>query len=64
MASFDNKLNPHNAAHWQQMDELFAADEKKKLLEAIIKSDTEKFYAFTSMLRLTNTLNKITVQKK
>jgi hypothetical protein len=46
------------------MDELFALAEKKNLLEAINRSDTEKFYAFTSMLRVANTLNKVKLLQK
>ena len=46
------------------MDNLFAGDEKKKLIESIKKSDTEKFYNFTAMMRITNTLKRVKVQEK
>ena len=48
----------HSDAYWKEVDKLFALAEKKNLLEAINKSDTEKFYLFTRMLRITNTLKK------
>ncbi len=64
MPSNNDKSNLHDDAYWLQMDKLFALAEKKNLLEAIKKTDTEKFYAFTSMLRVTNTLNKIKVFQK
>lgn len=47
--------------YWQKVDDQFAAAERKNILEAIKKSDTEKFYLFTRMLRITNTLNKAKV---
>ena len=48
----------YSDAYWKEVDKLFALAEKKNLLEAINKSDTEKFYLFTRMLRITNTLKK------
>ncbi len=50
--------------YWKQMDSLFAEAEKKNLIESIKKSDTEKFYDFTAMMRFTNTLRRLKVQKK
>ena len=64
MTSNNDKSNLHDDAYWLQMDELFALAEQKRIIEAIKKTDTEKFYAFTSMLRVTNTLNKIKVFQK
>lgn len=64
MPSNNDKSNLHDDAYWLQMDELFALAEQKRIIEAIKKTDTEKFYAFTSMLRVTNTLNKIKVFQK
>ncbi len=61
-----NKDTPglHTDAYWLQMDKLYAKAEEKNLIAAIKKTDTEKFYAFTSMLRVANTLNKIKVLQK
>ena len=64
MTSNHDKSNLHTDAYWQQMDELYALAEEKNLIAAIKKTDTEKFYAFTSMLRVTNTLNKLKVLQK
>lgn len=61
-----NNVTPglHTDAYWLQMDKLYALAEEKNLIEAIKKTDTEKFYAFTSMLRVSNTLNKIKLLQK
>lgn len=64
MPSINDTTNLHTNEYWLQMDKLFVLAEEKNLLEAIKKTDTEKFYAFTSMLRVTNTLNKIKVLQK
>jgi hypothetical protein len=64
MSSHNDKSNLHTDAYWLQMDELFALAEKKNLTAAIKKTDTEKFYAFTSMMRMANTLAKAKVLKK
>lgn len=64
MPLINNKSNCHNEAYWLQMDELFALAEKKNLIIAVNKSDTEKFHQFTSMMRVTNTLNKAIILKK
>jgi hypothetical protein len=65
MSANNNTPDLHTDAYWLQMDKLYALAEEKNLKAAIKKTDTEKFYAFTSMLRVTNTLNKIkTAQKK
>lgn len=64
MSANNNKSNLHNDAYWLQMDELFALAEKKNLIEAINKSDTEKFYRFTSMMCISNTLSKVKIIEK
>lgn len=53
-----NKNNITLNKYWQKADEQFALAEKKNIVEAISKSDTEKFYQFTRMMRITNTLKK------
>jgi hypothetical protein len=40
------------------MDAHFEIAERKNIVAAITKSDTEKFYEFTRMMRITNTLKK------
>ena len=63
--SLQNNIPKINSdEYWKQMDNLFAEDEKKKLIESIKKSDTEKFYNFTAMMRITNTLKRVKVQEK
>ena len=64
MLSNNNTTNLYTDEYWLQMDKLFALAEEKNLIEAIKKTDTEKFYAFTFMLRVTNTLNEIKVLQK
>ena len=61
-----NNVTPglHTDAYWLQMDKLYALAEEKNLIKAINRSDTEKFYAFTCMLRVTNTLNKVKLLQK
>jgi hypothetical protein len=59
-----DKMKSHTDAYWLQMDKLHALAEEKNLIAAIKKTDTEKFYAFTSMMRVANTLNKIKVLPK
>ncbi len=59
-----NTSDLHNDAYWMQIDKLHAHAEEKNLIKAIRKTDTEKFHAFTSMLRISNTLNKIMVLPK
>ena len=54
-----NNINPGNIQNWNQMDELFALVERKNILEAINKTDTEKFLLFTKMIRIANTLKKL-----
>ena len=56
--------NINDADYWQQMDKLFAEVEKKNMIAAIKKSDTEKFYDFTAMMRITNTLKKVKILKQ
>ena len=53
-----NKNNKALNEYWQKADEQFALAERKNIVEAISKSDTEKFYQFTRMMRITNTLKK------
>jgi hypothetical protein len=53
-----NKNNITLNKYWQKADEQFALAERKNIVEAISKSDTEKFYQFTRMMRITNTLKK------
>jgi hypothetical protein len=53
-----NKNNIGSNEYWQKADEQFALAERKNIVEAISKSDTEKFYQFTRMMRITNTLKK------
>lgn len=64
MPPHNNTPNLQNDKYWLQMDELFELAEKKNLLTAINRSDTEKFYQFTTMLRVANTLSKIKVLEK
>ena len=64
MSSNNDTPHLHTDEYWRQMDKLFAFAEEKNLMAAIKKTDTEKFYAFTSMLRVTNTLNKLKVVQK
>ena len=64
MSSNNDTPHLHTDEYWRQMDKLFAFAEEKNLMAAIKKTDTEKFYAFTSMLRVTNTLNKLKVLQK
>lgn len=47
--------------YWQKVDELAAAKERQNIIQAISKPDTEKFFLFTKMLRLHNTLQKIKI---
>ena len=54
----------NNAEYWNQVDQLFTEAEKKNLIESIKKSDTEKFYDFTAMMRVTNTLNRVKLSGK
>ena len=49
-------------SYWKKVDELAALKEKQRILESVSKSDTEKFFLFTKMLRLHNTFQKIKVQ--
>ena len=62
----ENNITPniHTDAYWLLIDKLYAAAEEKNLKTAIKRTDTEKFYAFMSMLRVANTLNKIRVLEK
>jgi hypothetical protein len=45
--------------YWQKVDELAALKECQNIIEAINRTDTEKIFLFTKMLRLHNTLQKV-----
>jgi hypothetical protein len=62
MNQAQNNIAESDADYWQKVDELSALKEKQRIIEAISKTDTEKFFLFTKMLRLHNTLQKIKVQ--
>ena len=64
MSANNNTPNLHTDAYWLQLDKLYARAEEKNLKKAIQRTDTEKLHAFTSMLRVANTLNKIKVLQK
>lgn len=40
------------------MDALYLLEEKKRIKEAILKTDTDKFFLFTRMLRISLMLKK------
>jgi hypothetical protein len=54
--TFDN-----DAAYWQKVDELSVLKERQRIIEAISKTDTEKFFLYTQMLRLNNTMKKVKI---
>ena len=64
MKDTEENKSANSDAYWENADKLFVLAEKKNLLEAINKSDTEKFYLFTRMLRITNTLEKARISIK
>jgi len=64
MSANNNTPNLHTDAYWLHIDKLYAQAEEQNLKKAIQRTDTEKFYAFTSMLRVANTINKIKVLQK
>lgn len=64
MSENNNKQTQGADDYWADMDKSFASAEKKKLLTAVKRSDTEKFYLFTAMLRLNNTLRRVKIQAK
>jgi hypothetical protein len=53
---------PSNQLH--DLDTLYLAEENKRRKEAILKTDTEKFFLFTRMMRISNTLKKFKVTHK
>ena len=61
MPSQNKNITTTSNEYWKKMDEQFALAERKNILEAISKTDTEKFYQFTTMMRITNTLKKAKV---
>lgn len=58
-----NKKTIQDDLYWQKMDELYASADKKNLIIAISRTDTEKFHLFTTMLRINNTLKKMVPNK-
>ncbi len=64
MSANNDTPHLHDDTYWLKMDKLYALAEEKNLIAAIKKTDTEKFYAFTSMLRVANTLNKLKLLQK
>jgi hypothetical protein len=54
-----NIIDTSDNDYWQKVDKLAALKERQNIIEAITKTDTEKFFLFTKMLRLHNTLKKI-----
>ena len=64
MSDEQKNIVNENGEYWKKMDELFALEEKRRIIEAIKMSDTEKFYLFTRMIRLYNTFKKIKVTDK
>jgi hypothetical protein len=60
MDSLQKKIiDTSDSDYWQKVDELAALKERQNIIEAITKTDTERFFLFTKMLRLHNTLQKI-----
>ena len=56
----DKNINSSSSKeYWKEADTLFALAEEKNRLAAIKRTDTEKFYLFTKMMRITNTLEKL-----
>ncbi len=49
---------------FQDIDALYLTEEIKRRKEAILKSDTEKFFQFTRMMRVNNTLKKAKIIHK
>ncbi|MEI9959019.1 MAG: hypothetical protein WDM90_22510 [Ferruginibacter sp.] len=64
MSSTDKNIAATSDEYWKKMDELFAIAERKNIISAISKTDTEKFYEFTKMMRITNTLKKAKIVSK
>jgi hypothetical protein len=64
MPSENKNIIASSDEYWKKMDEHFAIAEKKNIMAAISKSDTEKFYEFTRMMRITNTLKKAKILVK
>jgi hypothetical protein len=58
-SSQKNIITTNNSDYWQKVDELATLKERQNIIEAITKTDTEKFFLFIKMLRLHNTLQKI-----
>ena len=48
----------------QNTEALYLAEENRRRKEAILKTDTEKFYLFTRMMRINNTLRKAKIVHK
>lgn len=64
MSDEQKNIVNENEEYWKKMDELYATADKKNLMVAINRTDTEKFHLFTRMLRLNNTLKKMVPNKK
>ena len=48
----------------QEQDSLYLSEENKNRFEAITKSDTEKFFLFTRMLRINSMLKSAKITSK
>jgi hypothetical protein len=48
----------------QDLDALYLCEEKSRRKEAISRTDTEKFFQFTRMMRINNTLKKAKIIHK
>ena len=57
--NYENKNNsaPQNII-LHDIDAMYLSVEKKRIKEAILKTDTDKFFLFTRMLRISSTLKK------
>ncbi len=62
MSQAHNNIVEEDISYWKKVDELSALKEKQRIIESVSKSDTEKFFLFTKMLRLHYTFQKIKVQ--
>ena len=60
--SSDNSNSSKNELH--DLNALYLAVEVARRKEAILRSDTEKFFQFTRMMRINNTLKKAKIIHK
>lgn len=58
----DNSIS--SKIDWQKMDAFHQAEEIARRKEAILRTDTEKFFRFTKMMRVNNTLRRMRVTHK